>query len=225
MNTGYNNSPQRTGYNSSLPPLQQQQQQQSAYPPSPSPLLSNPTGFIGGNSFGGGVQRQFISTFMPSNSIQPTPYMNPSEIQFAQQPLQGPTLQQSFINQNQQSNGSNSVPIPWALTADEKKRYDQIFRAWDQSGVGFIPGGMAKEVFGQAGLERDDLMAIWLVLTFPSLNEKIMNRSSWLFFILCFVDNFVFFLIYRNLSDVEDRGKLNIDEFHVAMGLIYRSMY
>lgn len=26
----------------------------------------------------------------------------------------------------------------------------------------------------------------------------------------------------RNLADVADRGKLNIDEFHVAMGLIYR---
>lgn len=166
MNSGGYNSPQRTGY----APQQQQQQptyQQQQQIPMPSPLISNPTGYgvggggLGQNQFGGGVQRQFISTFMPSNNIQPTPYMNPSEIQFAQQPLQGPTLEQSFITQNQQQSGSNSVPIPWALTVDEKKRYDQIFRAWDQQGNGFIPGGMAKEVFGQAGLERDDLMAIW----------------------------------------------------------------
>lgn len=28
----------------------------------------------------------------------------------------------------------------------------------------------------------------------------------------------------RALADVENRGKLNLAEFHVAMGLIYRSM-
>lgn len=61
--------------------------------------------------------------------------------------------------------GQATVAIPWALTADEKKRYDQIFRAWDQQGAGFIGGAVAQEVFGQAGLERDDLMAIWFVLT------------------------------------------------------------
>jgi hypothetical protein len=26
----------------------------------------------------------------------------------------------------------------------------------------------------------------------------------------------------RNLSDINNRGKLNLPEFHVAMGLIYR---
>lgn len=62
---------------------------------------------------------------------------------------------------NDVQTGQTNVAIPWALTADEKKRYDQIFRAWDQQGAGFIGGGVAKEVFGQAGLERDDLMSIW----------------------------------------------------------------
>lgn len=164
MQTGYS-SPQRTGYVPPLPPLQQQQSYQQQAPPIvPSPLLSNPTGYgvMQGNSFAGGAQRQFISTFMPSTSTQPynnNNNNNPSSLQFAQQPLQGPTLQQTFDNQNQQQ----QVAIPWALTTDEKKRYDQIFRAWDQSGQGFIAGGMAKEVFGQAGLDRDDLMAIWSV--------------------------------------------------------------
>ena len=31
-------------------------------------------------------------------------------------------------------------------------------------------------------------------------------------------------IILRTLADVDNRGKLNIAEFHVAMGLIYRSM-
>lgn len=30
---------------------------------------------------------------------------------------------------------------------------------------------------------------------------------------------------HRTLADRDDRGKLNVAEFHVAMGLIYRSMY
>ena len=29
----------------------------------------------------------------------------------------------------------------------------------------------------------------------------------------------------RTLADIDDRGKLNMQEFHVAMGLIYRSTY
>ena len=88
-------------------------------------------------------------------------------MQFAA-PQQGPSLQQSFQQSNEQATGQATVPIPWALTADEKKRYDQIFRAWDQQGDGFIGGAVSKEVFGQAGLERDDLMDIWSVLGVPT---------------------------------------------------------
>ena len=29
----------------------------------------------------------------------------------------------------------------------------------------------------------------------------------------------------RSLADADDRGKLNREEFHVAMGLIYRGMF
>jgi hypothetical protein len=29
----------------------------------------------------------------------------------------------------------------------------------------------------------------------------------------------------RNLSDINNRGKLNLPEFHVAMGLIYRGTF
>lgn len=30
---------------------------------------------------------------------------------------------------------------------------------------------------------------------------------------------------YRALADADNRGKLNLAEFHVAMGLIYRRMF
>ncbi|GAA6030396.1 hypothetical protein JCM8097_009087 [Rhodosporidiobolus ruineniae] len=159
----------------------------------PAPLRPQATGF-NAQGLGAGVQSQFLSTFMPapgSAPIQPqrTGFNQPPpQMHFQQQQQGGPSLQQQFQQSNQQQTGHAQVAIPWALTPEEKKRYDQIFRAWDQQGTGFLPGSMAKEVFGQAGLGQDDLMAIW------------------------------------NLADVTDRGKLNIDEFHVAMGLIYRRL-
>ncbi|TKA51640.1 hypothetical protein B0A53_05517 [Rhodotorula sp. CCFEE 5036] len=218
--------PQPTGFMG----LQQQQQQQRPQ----QPMQMQPTGFAGGqqppmqrpintgfqqqppqplrpqatgfnsSGLGAGVQAQFLNTFMPAQGIQPSAYMQPGQMQFAAQQqqqlapqrtgFQPPpqqqqlSLQQQFQQNNQAQLGQASVPIPWKLTPEEKKRYDQIFRAWDQQGSGFLPGSMAKEVFGQAGLGTDELMAIW------------------------------------NLADVNDRGKLNIDEFHVAMGLIYRRL-
>ncbi|GAA5977335.1 hypothetical protein JCM10908_004943 [Rhodotorula pacifica] len=191
---------QPTGFGGQQPPMQRPmntgfQQQQ------PAPLRPQATGF-NSSGLGAGVQAQFLNTFMPAQGIQPSAYMQPGQMQFAaqqqQQPLmpqrtgfqppQQPSLQQQFQQSNQAQLGQANVPIPWKLTPEEKKRYDQIFRAWDQQGSGFLPGSMAKEVFGQAGLNTDELMAIW------------------------------------NLADVNDRGKLNIDEFHVAMGLIYRRL-
>ena len=51
--------------------------------------------------------------------------------------------------------------IPWTLSKAEKKSYDQIFRAWDTSSSGFMDGKTAIKVFGQSGLDRDDLARIW----------------------------------------------------------------
>ncbi|SCV70541.1 BQ2448_1935 [Microbotryum intermedium] len=188
--------PQPTGYPA---PMQQRPmatgyasfQQQQPPPPPPQqhqPLMSQPTGMPGMPGMGGGMQSQFLSTFMPAASRQPTSFIDPSQMQFAHSGQNGASLAQTFQQRNQAQTGHADVPIPWALTKDEKKRYDQIFRAWDQQGTGFIEGRVSKEVFGQAGLDQNDLMAIW------------------------------------NLADVQDRGKLNIDEFHVAMGLIYRRL-
>lgn len=113
------------------------------------------------------------------------PYSSAGVPQFSQ--AQQQPLQQTFQSLLQNP-AANTPKIPWVLTRQEKKDYDQIFRAWDTKGDGFISGEMAQEVFGQAGLGQEDLMKIW------------------------------------NLADGDNRGKLNLPEFHVAMGLIYRAL-
>ena len=39
------------------------------------------------------------------------------------------------------------------------------------------------------------------------------------------IKEFAFHVFYRALADKDNRGMLNIAEFHVAMGLIYRSRH
>jgi hypothetical protein len=152
-------TPQATGL-LGMQPQQQHLQQRNFLSPSPGPLVGQPTG-LGGN-FGAqnlpnfannALPTNFLSSFMPSQ--QPT---QTGTMQFSQ-----PALNQSF--QQPQLPQTAAPRIPWALTAEERKSYDQIFRAWDQQGTGFISGTMAKEVFGQSGLERNDLMTIWYVVT------------------------------------------------------------
>jgi hypothetical protein len=113
----------------------------------------------------------FLNTFMPTpDTQQPIGMHNfqPSQMQFAQPTSQfsGMSLQQTFQQQNQQQIGQAEVKVPWKLSTEEKKSYDQIFRAWDQTGSGFIEGKMSTEVFAQSGLPREDLMQIWLVREF-----------------------------------------------------------
>lgn len=94
-----------------------------------------------------------ISPFFPSQ-----PYQGgiPSFAQPSSAPL--PQTFQSLL-----SNPSVKTPaVPWTLSRQEKKDYDQIFRAWTGGeGGGFIEGGMAQDVFGQSGLGREDLGKIW----------------------------------------------------------------
>ncbi|KAF4817038.1 Actin cytoskeleton-regulatory complex protein PAN1 [Colletotrichum siamense] len=78
--------------------------------------------------------------------------------------------------------------IPWAITKDEKQRYDALFKAWDGLHKGFIGGDQAIEIFGQSGLEKPDLERVW------------------------------------TLADNGNKGRLNLDEFAVAMHLIYRKL-
>ncbi|KAF9228917.1 hypothetical protein BS17DRAFT_772724 [Gyrodon lividus] len=149
----------------------------------PASLVPQVTGFVDPRL------QMMSSSFMPANIS--APYTSGGAPQLApppQQQLGGLSLQQSF-QQHNQSHGRGTTPkLPWALSKAEKKQYDQIFRAWDAQGTGFINGQNALEVFGQSGLDRNDLARIW------------------------------------TLADADNRGKLNLAEFHVAMGLIYRRL-
>lgn len=90
----------------------------------------------------------------------------------------------NFTTQGLQGN----AVIPWAITKEEKTRYDTLFRAWDGLGKGYIGGDQAIEIFGQSGLEKPDLERVWA------------------------------------LADNGNKGRLNLDEFAVAMHLIYRKL-
>lgn len=184
-------------------PSQFQQQQNTLQPQQPNRFLSSspgpgfgalspglapqPTGFPGG---GGLAARPLVAqptgyaidprlvmmsnTFMPANPSLPYQGGVP---QF--QPQAGPSLQQNFQQHNQTQRGTAAPKVPWALSKSEKKSYDQIFRAWDTSGSGFITGQTALEVFGQSGLDKNDLARIWYclkycptTLTFSSLSTQ-----------------------------------------------------
>jgi hypothetical protein len=145
-----------------VPSLPRMYQQNTGYP---QPMMPQATGYPGqGGSMLGSfnaVPSTFVSTFMPSN---PNAQWNSGPGQYTQQQTaQAPApLPQYFEQHNQQTMGQTAVSVQWALTADERKNYDQIFRAWDQ-GSGFITGQRAQEVFKESGLERDDLMKVWCV--------------------------------------------------------------
>ena len=83
---------------------------------------------------------------------------------------------------------AGNATVPWAITKEEKRLYDQIFKAWDGLGRGHIGGDTAIEVMGQSGLPKSDLEKVW------------------------------------TLCDPNNRGKLDLDEFAVAMHLIYRKL-
>lgn len=187
-----------------------QQQQRMASPG----IQPQQTGYPGGMMGGGGLQPQatgypggamgmmqpqmtgmpirdprlllMSSQFLPSAQPFSGGIQTASNMNFNQQSMQPSNFQSSIQTLTQQQQGTSQPKIPWALSKEERKSYDQIFRAWDQNGTGFISGEVAREVFGQSGIGSDKLMQIW------------------------------------HLSDTENRGKLNLAEFHVAMGLIYR---
>lgn len=104
------------------------------------------------------------SSFMPVNIT--SPYGAGGAPQLPSQQLAGGlSLQQSFQQHNQAQRGTAAPRVPWALSKTEKKSYDSIFRAWDAQNTGFISGQTALEVFGQSGLNKDDLARIWSVIT------------------------------------------------------------
>jgi len=177
--TGFQNlqNPAATGYTGARPPM----------PPMPTgfspsqglspaqtgmgmvaPLNSQPTGRPG----------QWGLVNAPASGLP-----NIDLLQSRMMPQQG-REQGAFTTSGLQGN----AVIPWAVTKDEKQRYDAIFKAWDGFNKGFIGGDVAIEVFGQSGLNKPDLERVW------------------------------------TLADHGNKGRLNMDEFAVAMHLIYRKL-
>ncbi|CAH0026806.1 unnamed protein product [Clonostachys rhizophaga] len=156
---------QATGYQGPRPPM----------PPMPTgfnqpaaPLNAQPTGRPG----------QWGLVNAPASGLP-----NIDALQARMMPQQGREAG-SFTTQGLQGN----AVIPWAITKEEKTRYDSLFRAWDGMGSGFIGGAQAIEIFGQSGLEKPDLERVW------------------------------------TLADNGNKGRLDLDEFAVAMHLIYRKL-
>lgn len=140
-------------------------------------------------------QDQFGRSSLPLNA-QPTG--NPGQWGLVNSPASGlpniDALQQRMMPQPGREGGyttvglSGTATVPWAVTKDEKRMYDLLFKAWDGFNKGFIGGDVAIEVMGQSGLEKSDLEKIW------------------------------------TLSDPANKGRLDMDEFAVAMHLIYRKL-
>lgn len=168
--TGFMQNPQATGYNGPRPPM----------PPMPTgygqglspvqtgaPLQAQPTGIPG--------QWGFVNA--PATGLP-----NIEALRNQLMPQQG--REQGFTTQGL----TGSAKIPWAITKDEKRIYDDLFKSWDGLHKGFINGDTAIEIMGQSGMPQKDLEAIW------------------------------------TLADPNNRGRLNMDEFAVAMHLIYRKL-
>ncbi|KAF2212595.1 hypothetical protein CERZMDRAFT_40606 [Cercospora zeae-maydis SCOH1-5] len=184
--------PQATGFQQQMPPqatgyMPQAQGYTGPRPPMP-PM---PTGF--GNNLSPG--QTGYSMAQPLNA-QPTG--RPGQWGLVNAPASGlpnlQALQQQMMPQPGREAGFSAqglrgnATVPWAVTKEEKKIYDDMFKAWDGFGKGYISGNQALEIFGQSGLNKQDLERIW------------------------------------TLSDPHNKGRLNLDEFAVAMHLIYRAL-
>lgn len=170
--TGLMNNPQPTGYSGPRPPI----------PPIPTGFGSN----LSPAQTGGTA----------ALTAQPTGI--PGQWGFVNAPATGlpniEALKQQLMPQPGREGGfstaglSGNATVPWAITKEEKRIYDDLFRVWDGFRKGFIGGETAIEIMGQSGMEQKDLERIW------------------------------------TLADPHNRGRLNMDEFAVAMHLIYRRL-
>lgn len=185
---------QQTGFGQQQTGFSHQQQNQqnpqaAGYSGPRPPMPPMPTGY------GSNLSPSQTGSAMPLNA-QPTG--RPGQWGLVNAPASGlpniDILQQRMMPQPGREGGfttqglSGTATVPWAVTKDEKKIYDQLFRAWDGFNKGFIGGDVAIEVMGQSGLPKPDLEKIW------------------------------------TLADPGNKGRLDMDEFAVAMHLIYRKL-
>ncbi|CAG8970923.1 hypothetical protein HYALB_00000903 [Hymenoscyphus albidus] len=194
MQTGFN-QPQQTGLQPNPTGFSMSGSSTSSYTGPRPPMPPMPTGF-GSNQGLSPAQTGMGGMIAPLNS-QPTGM--PGQWGLVNTPATGlpniDLLQQRMMPQQGREQGSfntagltGNAVIPWAVTKDEKQRYDAIFKAWDGFNKGFIGGDVATEVFGQSGLAKSDMERVW------------------------------------TLADHGNKGRLNMDEFAVAMHLIYRKL-
>lgn len=186
--TGFQ-QPQQTGFQGGMP-------QATGYTGPRPPMPPMPTGFNAQQGlspqqtgFGGGPMAQ------PLNA-QPTG--RPGQWGLVNAPASGlpnlEALQQQMMPQPGRETGfsmqglKGNATVPWSVTKQEKQIYDDMFKAWDGFGKGYISGSQAIEIFGQSGIDKSDLERVW------------------------------------TLSDPHNKGRLNLDEFAVAMHLIYRRL-
>ncbi|KAL4781167.1 hypothetical protein BJX76DRAFT_23768 [Aspergillus varians] len=166
---GLMNNPQPTGYSGPLPPM----------PPMPTGFGSNlspaQTGGLVAQPTGIPGQWGFVNA--PASGL-------PNIDALKQQLMPQPGREGGFSTAGLSGNAN----IPWAITKEEKRTYDDLFWEWDGLRKGFIGGDTAIKIMGQSGLNRNDLEAVW------------------------------------TLVDTHNRGRLNMDEFAVAMHLIYRKL-
>lgn len=167
--TGFPGNPQATGYSGPRPPM----------PPMPTGFQSN-------------------MSPQQTGPLQAQPTGIPGQWGFVNAPASGlpniDALKQRLMPQAGREGGfttaglAGSAKVPWAITKDEKRIYDDLFRAWDGFNRGYITGDVAIELMGQSGLDRFDLETIW------------------------------------TLADPNNKGRLDMDEFAVAMHLMYRKL-
>ncbi|KAI6138330.1 hypothetical protein BKA82DRAFT_25561 [Pisolithus tinctorius] len=153
--TGFPGAQSRFGQRpplSPIPSIPSQFQQDHPPPPPPSAPLQQPSSFLN-------LAQNRARTSTPhatDDGFRGAPQLQPaSQPQFG-----GLSLQQSFQQHNRQYGRGTAPKVPWALSKAEKKSHDQIFRAWDAQGAGFISGQTALEEFGQSALDRNDLAKI-----------------------------------------------------------------
>jgi len=190
--TGF--APQQPGYGQQQGGYGQQQQNQqnpqaTGYSGPRPPMPPMPTGYGSNLS---------PSQTGPAMTLNAQPTGRPGQWGLVNAPASGlpniDLLQQRMMPQPGREGGfttqglSGTATVPWAVTKDEKKIYDQLFKAWDGFNKGFIGGDVAIEVMGQSGLPKPDLEKIW------------------------------------TLADPGNKGRLDMDEFAVAMHLIYRKL-
>lgn len=203
-------SQQRTGFVSQPTSSALSQRPGFSSTSTPSFLMSQPTGIQGQQNglstqqtgYSSGLRSQPTGLMPQKTGFQQTVSLLPQPTGYTGMPtanFSGPLPRidalQSRMMPSMQGQDSYSVQglqgnasIPWALTAEEKRNYQQIFKAWDTNKSGYISGSIAQDVFKQSGLSQNELAQVW------------------------------------NLSDPQNRGKLDLDEFRVAMGLIYRKL-